>query len=66
VDAMRELHPHRARAHDLRLTVRVGVHTSLVVVGPLGDGGPHDRWALGDAPRRGPPSSTSWRRLIPW
>jgi len=26
------------------------VHTGLVVVGPLGDGRPHDRWALGDTP----------------
>jgi len=38
------------REHGIRLAVRVGVHTGLVLVGSLGDGGPHDRWALGDTP----------------
>src|SRR6266446_3747811 len=50
VEAFGELHPRLEREPGLRWAVRVGVHTGLVVVGALGDGGPHDRWALGDTP----------------
>ena len=34
----------------VRLTVRVGMHTGLVVVGEMGSGGRHERLALGETP----------------
>ena len=47
----RDAYEHRlAREHSIRWAVRVGGHTGLVVVGSLGDGGPHDQWTLGDTP----------------
>jgi len=48
VDALGKQLPRLAREPGVHWAVRVGVHTGIVVVGPLGDGGPHDRWALGD------------------
>jgi DNA-binding winged helix-turn-helix (wHTH) protein len=50
VDALGKQPPRLAHEHGIHWAVRVGVQTGLVVVGPLGDGGPHDRWALGDTP----------------
>jgi len=52
VDAMRELPPRLGHQHEVRWTIRVGVDTGLVVVGALGDDGPHARWVLGDTPTR--------------
>ncbi len=48
VDALGKQLPRLAHEPRSHWAVRVGVHTGMVVVGPLGDGGPHDRWALGD------------------
>jgi class 3 adenylate cyclase len=38
------------RAGDERLTVRVGIHTGLVVVGEIGRSGRHENLALGETP----------------
>jgi class 3 adenylate cyclase/DNA-binding winged helix-turn-helix (wHTH) protein/predicted ATPase len=50
VDALGKQPPRLPHEPGIHWAVRVGVHTGLVVVGPLGDGGPHDQWALGDTP----------------
>jgi class 3 adenylate cyclase len=39
-----------ARDQGVRLAVRVGIHTGLVVVGEMGSGGWHEHLALGDTP----------------
>ena len=38
------------RAQNLRLAIRVGIHTGLVVVGEMGGGGHHEQLALGETP----------------
>ena len=50
VDVLGKQPPRLAHEHGIHWAVRVGVHTGMVVVGPLDDGRPHDRWALGDTP----------------
>jgi predicted ATPase/class 3 adenylate cyclase len=50
VEALGKQPPRLTHDPGIHWAVRVGVHTGLVVVGPLGDGEPHDRWALGDTP----------------
>ena len=47
---MRELNTRRERERDIRLALRVGVHTGLVVVGEMGSEGRQERLALGEAP----------------
>src|SRR2546426_6019098 len=39
VEAMRALNARLERAHGVRLAVRLGIHTGLVVVGEIGSGG---------------------------
>ena len=36
--------------HGVRLAIRVGIHTGLVVVGEMGGGGRQEQLALGDTP----------------
>jgi TOMM system kinase/cyclase fusion protein len=50
VEAMGRLNTRLAREQDLRLAVRMGIHTGLVVVGQMGGGGRHEQLALGDTP----------------
>lgn len=50
VEALREYPPRLPHVPGTHWAVRVGVHTGLVVLGPLGDAGSDDRWALGDTP----------------
>jgi class 3 adenylate cyclase/predicted ATPase len=48
--AMETLNTQLKRDQGLRLAVRVGIHTGLVVVGEMGGGGRHEQLALGDTP----------------
>jgi class 3 adenylate cyclase/predicted ATPase len=50
IDAMETLNSRLEQDKDLRLAVRVGIHTGLVVVGEMGGRGRHERLALGDTP----------------
>jgi TOMM system kinase/cyclase fusion protein len=49
VDAVNALGT-RPSGHGVRLAVRVGIHTGLVVVGEVGDGTRREQLALGEAP----------------
>jgi class 3 adenylate cyclase len=48
--AMETLNTRLARDKSLRLAVRVGIHTGLVVVGTMGGYGRQEQLALGDTP----------------
>jgi class 3 adenylate cyclase len=48
--AMDTLNTGLVREQGVRLAVRVGIHTGLVVVGEMGSGGRHEHLALGDTP----------------
>ena len=48
--AMGTLNTRLVQGKGVRLAVRVGIHTGLVVVGEMGSGGRHERLALGDTP----------------
>ena len=50
LEAMGALPPHLLRDTSVRLAVRIGIHTGLVVVGEIGSGGRHEHLALGDTP----------------
>jgi class 3 adenylate cyclase/predicted ATPase len=50
LEAMRQLNSRLAQEYHVHLTVRVGIHTGLVVVGEMGGGKRHERLALGDTP----------------
>jgi class 3 adenylate cyclase len=50
IEAMDTLNAQLKRDQGLRLAVRVGIHTGLVVVGEMGGGGRHEPLALGDTP----------------
>ena len=50
VEAMGRLNAQLVHEHGVRLAVRVGIHTGLVVVGEMGGGGRQERLALGDTP----------------
>jgi class 3 adenylate cyclase len=50
IEALGELNVRLAREQGIRLAVRVGIHTGLVVVGEMGGGGRHEQLALGDTP----------------
>ncbi len=50
VGAMEKLNARLSSERDLRLAVRVGIHTGLVVVGPMGGGAKHEQLALGETP----------------
>ena len=50
LEAMGMLPPRLVRDHGIRLAVRIGIHTGLVVVGEMGSGGRHEHLALGDTP----------------
>jgi class 3 adenylate cyclase/predicted ATPase len=48
--SMETLNARLERDKNLRLAVRVGIHTGLVVVGEMGGGGRQEQLALGDTP----------------
>ena len=48
--AMGTLNTRLAQDQGVRLAVRLGIHTGLVVVGEMGSGGRHEHLALGDTP----------------
>jgi class 3 adenylate cyclase/predicted ATPase len=50
LEALAEVDSQLERRHGLRLAVRIGIHTGLVVVGELGGGARHEQLALGEAP----------------
>ena len=47
------------------VTVRVGMHTGLVVVGEMGSGGRHERLALGETPNVAA-KLKGWQHLRRW
>src|SRR5262245_30374913 len=50
LDALAPLQARLAAEKGLRLAVRLGIHTGLVVVGAVGTGGRQEQLALGDTP----------------
>src|SRR5215831_3335987 len=50
VEALGTLNTRLERAHGVRLAVRLGIHTGLVVVGEIGSGGRQEQLALGETP----------------
>ena len=50
IEAIEALHPPLERDTGVRLAVRVGMHTGLVVVGEVGGGQRQEQPALGDTP----------------
>src|SRR5262245_9941614 len=50
VGAMEALNARLYSEREIRLAVRLGIHTGLVVVGQMGGGGRHERLALGETP----------------
>jgi len=50
VEAMGTLNTRLERAHGVRLAVRLGIHTGLVVVGEIGSGRRQEQLALGETP----------------
>jgi class 3 adenylate cyclase/tetratricopeptide (TPR) repeat protein len=50
VEALRTLNTRLEPAHGVRLAVRLGIHTGLVVVGAIGSGGRQEQLALGEPP----------------
>jgi TOMM system kinase/cyclase fusion protein len=50
LDAMRPLNADLARTAGVKLAVRLGIHTGLVVLGAIGPGTGREQLALGEAP----------------
>ena len=50
VEALGPLQRRVQQEQGVPLTVRIGIHTGLVVVGEIGEGARHERLALGEAP----------------
>jgi class 3 adenylate cyclase/predicted ATPase len=50
LDALGGLNAHLAQQYHVRVAVRIGIHTGVVVVGEMGGGGRHEQLALGEAP----------------
>jgi predicted ATPase/class 3 adenylate cyclase len=50
VEAMGTLNTRLEQEHGVRLAVRLGIHTGLVVVGEIGSGGRQEQLALGETP----------------
>ena len=50
LEAMQTLNTRLEQDKSIRLAIRVGIHTGLVVVGEMGGGGHHERLALGGTP----------------
>jgi len=50
VAAMQALNTQLAQRHGVRIAVRIGIHTGVVVVGEMGGGSRQEQLALGDTP----------------
>jgi class 3 adenylate cyclase len=50
LDALHTLNTCLAQEHRIRLSIRVGMHTGLTVIGDIGAGQKHELLALGEAP----------------
>ncbi len=50
LESLKNLNAHLAVDRDIQLSVRVGIHTGLVVVGEIGRGSRHEQLALGETP----------------
>jgi class 3 adenylate cyclase len=50
VEALRALQPRLDARYGIRLAIRVGIHTGVVVVGEMGGSGRQEQLALGDTP----------------
>ena len=50
LDAMRALSARLAQDRGVRIAIRLGIHTGLVVVGAMGGGDKQEQLALGDTP----------------
>jgi class 3 adenylate cyclase/predicted ATPase len=50
VGALHPLNTHLAQRHGVRVAVRLGIHTGLVVVGEVGSGSRQEQLALGETP----------------
>src|SRR5262249_36837753 len=50
LDAMHTLNARLEQEHGVRLSIRVGLHTGLTVIGDIGAGEKHELLALGEAP----------------
>jgi class 3 adenylate cyclase len=50
VEAMETRNAYLEQHHKVRLTVRLGIHTGLVVVGEMGSGARREQLALGETP----------------
>ena len=50
VEALRALQPRLDAQYGIRLAIRVGIHTGVVVVGEMGGSGRQEQLALGDTP----------------
>jgi class 3 adenylate cyclase len=50
VVAVQALNTHLVQRHGVRITVRIGIHTGVVVVGEMGGGSRQEQLALGDTP----------------
>src|SRR5262245_46427623 len=50
VEAMGALNTRLEREYGVRLAVRLGIHTGLVVIGEIGSGGQQEQLALGETP----------------
>jgi predicted ATPase/class 3 adenylate cyclase len=50
LDALEALNTRLAQQYHVRVAVRIGIHTGLVVVGEMGGGGRYEQLALGEAP----------------
>jgi predicted ATPase len=50
LDAMHTRNTRLAQEHGIRLSIRVGLHTGLTVIGDVGAGQKHELLALGEAP----------------
>jgi class 3 adenylate cyclase len=50
IEALGPLQTHLQQEQRVNLSVRVGIHAGVVVVGSMGEGDKHERLALGEAP----------------
>src|SRR5882724_9092190 len=50
LDAMHTRNTRLAQEHGVRLSIRVGIHTGITVIGDIGAGQKHELLALGEAP----------------
>jgi class 3 adenylate cyclase len=51
LEALERLNTRLAQQYRVRVAVRIGIHTGLVVVGEMGGGGRQEHLALGETPK---------------